>query len=154
MLWIIFSLTVQNPGTLVQIGDFFHYNPQTRQKQYILALTHTHLQNSRRSYVKSTRKISSQRGIRAKTPEEKGTFLYSPWKLSSILWRLTALSLWRYFLGSLAGLFPTGFNQWEAPQAINQRAGRSVDSLFPVLSLEVAASLHNCPQPDSPPPWP
>lgn len=36
----------------------------------------------------------------------------------------------------------------------NQRAGTSGGSLFPVLSLEVAVSLHNCPQPDSPPPWP
>ena len=144
MLWIIFSLTFQNPGTLVQIRDFFHYNPQTRQKTiHSCPHSHTHPQNNRRSYVKGTRKTSSQRGIRAKTPEEEGTFVYSPGKLSSILWCLTALPLWRYFLGSLASSVPIGFNPWETPQAIREQEWQEiVSSLFCPWKLHFSTTAH------------
>lgn len=116
---------------------------------YIPSLTCSHPQNTnKRPHVKGTRKISSQRGIRAKALEEKDScFVFS---LQLLIHSLLCLVLWRHFLGSLAGWFPTGFSQCT-------KRYQEMGYFFPDPFLPLWKLLHpsiSALYQEAPPPWP
>lgn len=118
------------------------------------SLTSSYPQNTnRRSHVKCTRKISSQKGIRAKALEEKDScFVFS---LQPLIHSLPLLCSALCYGGISWAPLLAGFQLVSANEKHHKKSrdGVLLPCSFPA-SLEVIASFHICPLPRNPFPWP